>query len=924
VVGFAAVLALPTVVWSIWTVVPFGRTAVVVGWTETLRSDGWYVTAVDPGISDLHPGDRLISLNGNTDVERAGTFFLTRALSPGESIRLEIVRDGAPRQATLTVVSVTRPRLADLPWVFSTIVWCLPALFIGFSRPDQTQARLAFAGATITSFLFAARFLPAAGVLSSGLWPMHVVIGLHFFYLFPAGPMVAPAWRGVLMLCYASAAFTGAARYVSTAIDLLRGPVAATRWMADHAGLYQATPTIAQVTLLVAVASMVVVIPLNYRRLTSLDQRRRVKWVAYSAMAGLGARLVLGSAALLASIGGPNPGSLLDLIGAGGTAVIPIAVAYAVVKHRVLDITVVVRRGLRYLLAKRALQALLACPVLVMLTIAVTHRDLTLTQLVTGNSGYLYWTAAAAVSLRFRQSIWQWLDRRFFREHYDREHLLAGLLDDLTRLDSSEEVFRSVAARVEVALHPKMFMLWYCSPGGTTLAFSSTQQAGPLTFPKGRLLSALDRWDDVLDVPLPPGEDFSDEELTWLEAHDVRLIVPISGTRTIGFLLLGEKRSEDAYSAGDRRLLRSVAQQMAVVHENLDLKGRVDEEQRVRRDVLAHLDPRIIDVLKECPACGTCFDGPATHCANDGHALTMPAPVSRTVDHKYRLDRLIGRGGMGSVYEASDLRLDRTVAIKLMIGGAFGDERAVRRFQREAKTAARLNHSSVVSVYDYGGLPAGGAYLVMERLQGSSLRTELTRRGAMSPALVADVFTPVLDGVAAAHEAGIVHRDLKPENILGEWQASPPRAIKILDFGLAKFRPLDDAVTRTAITVAGVVVGTLGYMSPEQLTGAESDHRTDIFALGVILVEMLTGRRPFQGATYAEMLNAVLRHEYHLPGAAPEIRAIDRIVQGCLAKKPDNRTASVTALKEELLSTLAVCPPLSGGGHVLTDETRSL
>ena len=177
----------------------------------------------------------------------------------------------------------------------------------------------------------------------------------------------------------------------------------------------------------------------------------------------------------------------------------------------------------------------------------------------------------------------------------------------------------------------------------------------------------------------------------------------------------------------------SLAQQTAVMLDNLRLKGQVTDEQRIRHDVLAKLDRDLVSLMQECPVCGACYDRGVETCVRDGSALTLTLPVARTLDGKYRLDRLIGRGGMGAVYEARDLRLGRHVAVKVMLGGTFGHESALRRFRREAQAVARLNHPNIVALYDFGELEGGGAYLVMELLHGATLRAEMKRTGIFAP-----------------------------------------------------------------------------------------------------------------------------------------------------------------------------------------------
>ena len=291
----------------------------------------------------------------------------------------------------------------------------------------------------------------------------------------------------------------------------------------------------------------------------------------------------------------------------------------------------------------------------------------------------------------------------------------------------------------------------------------------PSDFPSGeRWLSWLEQRDRATSLPLPLEAGLAPEDVYWLKQRGIDLIVPIadSDDRLVGALLLGEKKSEQPYSDGDSRFLSAVAKQTAMIRENLRLRERLTQEVRVRHDVLARLDGTMPDLLKECPACGACFSGDVGQCPVDRQFLTLSLPVPRTIDARYRLDRLIGKGGMGAVYEASDLKLDRTVAVKIMLSRAFGQPGALRRFRREARTAARLSHPNIVAVHDVGSLEGEGAYIVMERVQGHTLRTAMSRQHPMPAAVAAEWFEPILNGIAAAHVRGIVHRDLKPENVI--------------------------------------------------------------------------------------------------------------------------------------------------------------
>ena len=397
-------------------------------------------------------------------------------------------------------------------------------------------------------------------------------------------------------------------------------------------------------------------------------------------------------------------------------------------------------------------------------------------------------------------------------------------------------------------------------------------------------------------------------ETRWFSEHGITLIVPItdSANSLVGALLLGEKKSDEPYTTRDEQLLGAIAKQAAVVRENLRLRARVSDDVRVRHDVLARLDGRLPDLLKECPACGACFDGEVDHCARDGAMLTLSLPVSRTIDGKYRLDQLIGKGGMGAVYEARDLRLDRSVAVKVLLGRAFGHQPALRRFRREAKAAAHLNHPNVVAVYDVGSLEGEGAYLVMERVHGATLRAAFDRAHPLAPAVAAEWFDQILDGIAAAHTHGIVHRDLKPDNVMGRRDAAGVLSVKILDLGLVKFR--DETPASGTMTAKGLVMGTLGYMSPEQLLGNPVDHRTDLFAIAVMLIEALTGERPFQGETYAELSRSLHQTTVRLPGTSREVQALNGLLQRCLAADPEHRVPSAAALREELMPLLRALP----------------
>jgi Tol biopolymer transport system component len=262
----------------------------------------------------------------------------------------------------------------------------------------------------------------------------------------------------------------------------------------------------------------------------------------------------------------------------------------------------------------------------------------------------------------------------------------------------------------------------------------------------------------------------------------------------------------------------------------------------------------------------------------------------------YEIVAPIGVGGMGEVYSARDTKLDRTVALKVIPADVSGDLERLSRFEREAKAVAALSHPNILAIHDFGR-ENGTAYSVMELLEGETLRDRLSE-GALAERKAVDIAAQMARGLGAAHDKGIVHRDLKPENVF----ITHDGQVKVLDFGLAKvIAPATSAgATKTlqASTDPGKVMGTVGYMSPEQVQGEPADHRTDVFSFGLILYEMLTGKRAFQRDSAVETMSAILREE------PPDLResaatvppALERVVHRCLEKKPGERFQSARDL----------------------------
>jgi Tol biopolymer transport system component len=262
----------------------------------------------------------------------------------------------------------------------------------------------------------------------------------------------------------------------------------------------------------------------------------------------------------------------------------------------------------------------------------------------------------------------------------------------------------------------------------------------------------------------------------------------------------------------------------------------------------------------------------------------------------YEIVSPLGAGGMGEVYRARDVRLGRDVALKVLPPSFARDEDRLHRFEQEARTVAALNHPNILALHDTG-THQGSPYLISELLEGESLRQRLLE-GALPARKAVDSAQQIAQGLAAAHDKGVVHRDLKPDNIF----VSRDGRVKILDFGLAKLQIAQaaaDGLTAGTETTPGMVMGTAGYMSPEQVKGQTADHRSDIFSFGAVLYEMLSGKRAFHGDTTVETMNAILKEEppeftaTGLPQVSP---GLERIVRRCLEKRPEERFQSARDL----------------------------
>ncbi len=303
--------------------------------------------------------------------------------------------------------------------------------------------------------------------------------------------------------------------------------------------------------------------------------------------------------------------------------------------------------------------------------------------------------------------------------------------------------------------------------------------------------------------------------------------------------------------------------------------------------------------IKKCNSCGNTYPSNLSFCLNDGSPLVqLDTLIGTILDGRYRLDSLIGVGGMGDVYRATHVHLDTEFAVKLLKPEFVANQTAIKRFRLEAKAAGRIHHPNAVRVTDFGVTPERIVYLVMELVKGESLRSMMRNEGKLEYLRTVNIVRQVCGAVDAAHRGGVIHRDLKPDNILIEIVHGAER-VKVLDFGIAKLR---EAKTDAFLTQAGTIIGTPQYMSPEQCQGKPLDPRSDIYSIGILLYEMLTGEVPFDGeSTLQVVYNQLHASPRPLMELSPHVPAqLAKVIMRALEKEPDQRPSSAIHLSDEL------------------------
>ena len=312
-----------------------------------------------------------------------------------------------------------------------------------------------------------------------------------------------------------------------------------------------------------------------------------------------------------------------------------------------------------------------------------------------------------------------------------------------------------------------------------------------------------------------------------------------------------------------------------------------------------------------CPKCGVPVEGDLPYCPNDGTVL-LPAEdtedqlIGKMAANRYKVQKRLGEGGMGEVYMAEHVAIEKRIALKVLRLEYSQKSEVVARFLQEAKSASRIKHPNVVDVFDFGQLEDGRFFLALEFLNGNDLAEELRQHGLLPPGRIIPIMLQVCRALSAAHASGVVHRDLKPENIFLTRTDDGEESVKLVDFGIAQMRTIGDAVASgPRLTKAGTIFGTPEYMAPEQAGGRDTDLRSDVYAIGIILYELFAGTVPFAGTTLvhtltmhlSETAKPIASHGHRV--VSPELEAL---VFKAIAKAPADRFQTMAALADALLA----------------------
>ncbi len=803
--------------------------------------------SVDPeSIADrdgLLAGDRIVRANGQV-LEQAADWHRVRVhLDPSKPLALDILRAGRPVSLSLTLRAGIRewrtgpPRPGLVAFRIAQVITLALAIAVAFKRASHPPAligALLLASIATLSIVLPMRIVAFWDALP---WPLGALLWIPFATSVAVGPLLFTFFavfpRRMLPTRTLTAALIPAVVIVGWVVNSWHHVM---RDLGPATGIRDGTPVVFIANVVYAGCAVMLLVG-HQRAARSLTDRRRIRVLRLGTIVGMaaGVGVVIGY--------WRDPGSdifatrtltLLALV----FLTVPASFAYAILRHRLFDVGLVVRLGLRYALARRFVDAVIPMLAAVLLVDVIVHRTQPLVTMIELRWWWFSLLGAALFVVRARREEWlRRVDRRFFRERYDAQRLLRSIAEQITRASNFEAILPSVMQQVDEALRPQFVTVLTHVPAEAMFARVSASSSGddrwralPESLAVVGVLSVLRK-----PLALSLGDtawvrhQLPLEERALLLEYGIELLVPISaeasGEPPLGLLVLGPRRSEEPYNQEDLDLLATIAEAVGALLDRTSLDGRA---------------------LAECDTCGRCFDAGPARCADDGHTLVV-SPGSRILNGRYRLERRLGRGGMGTVYQAVDDVLERTVALKLIRHDVAAPMDLATRFRFEARAAAGFAHPHVVRVYDFGVDRERRPFLVMELLEGDTLRQRLAGGVRVPAAEALHILRGVCSALSAAHGQALVHRDLKPENIFLQRHASGI-VPKVLDFGLARaFATTPPLQAATLVgTSGGLLVGTLEYMAPEQVAGDEVSPDWDLWALGVIAYEMLTGTHPFR------------------------------------------------------------------------------
>jgi len=814
----------------------------------------------------LQSGDRIALVDGQPVHTYLDWVAIRQNVGINRPLQLEIEREGKKLQVALylnqrlwSYSSITnRVSMLELEGVQLLIL--LLAFVIAFSRPRDRVALLGawFLATVATSYVTwpigmgaVWRQLPAP--LGALLWipfTNRALFGAVFFTFFANFPrkLFRARWAWALV-------WSPTLLILSVVIPLMYRVV----YHAGHStGGYSDGANQASFLLVAGyVAAGLVALIVNYRNLEDVNERRRVQVILVGSTISFLAVLPLIVRPGIAGNFYLSP--RYEMVAVFLFLAFPLSFAYAILHHRLFDIRLMIRQGLQYALARGLLLSLVPGLAVILLADLALHSDQPLIAILRAR-GWVYGVVGGLAVLAYlRRKHWlEALDQRFFREHYDGQRLLREVVEEAREAGSFDRIAPRVVARIEAALHPEFVALLVRDPRESafrSVAAAPAGQAPPPLRAESKLVSLIRVLGKPLDVSSAESgwlsQQLPHEETDFVRQVRIELLIPValSSEHREALLTLGFKRSEEPYSQEDRDILMASAASLALLLERS-----------------AKTPMPVSSAFEECPQCGACYDTGSAHCAQEGASLA-PVALPRALAGRYQLNRRLGRGGMGTVYEALDTALDRRVAVKLIRDDLTGSAVAAERFQQEARVAASFAHPNVVTIHDFGVAAHTRAFLVMELLEGATLREELRRQARFTASHTVEILGRVCAAVDAAHRRQLIHRDLKPENVFLA-RADTNETPKVLDFGLAKF--LAASSQQTLDTDTGMVIGTLRYMAPEQLRGQSVEPAWDLWALAVMAYEMLTGAHPFPGSTAAECYSAILAGSFtsvskHLP-----------------------------------------------------------